>query len=83
MVQKFQHILLQVTEDGFDHGGENWGSFDVWRTKFPCVIAADFNNRHPERLPISHNIVRCLISKFQETGIVAGKARSARPKFWN
>ena len=23
MVQKLQHILLQVTEDGFDHGGEN------------------------------------------------------------
>ena len=35
-VQKLQHILLQVTEDGFDHGGENWVHFDVWRTKFPC-----------------------------------------------
>ena len=23
MVQKLQHILLQVTEDGFDHGGGN------------------------------------------------------------
>ena len=23
MVQKLPHILLQVTEDGFDHGGEN------------------------------------------------------------
>ena len=23
MVQKLQHILLQVTGDGFDHGGEN------------------------------------------------------------
>ena len=23
MVQKLQHILLQVTEDCFDHGGEN------------------------------------------------------------
>ena len=23
MVQKLQYILLQVTEDGFDHGGEN------------------------------------------------------------
>ena len=23
MVQKLQNILLQVTEDGFDHGGEN------------------------------------------------------------
>ena len=23
MVQKLQHIFLQVTEDGFDHGGEN------------------------------------------------------------
>ena len=23
MVQKLQHILFQVTEDGFDHGGEN------------------------------------------------------------
>ena len=23
------------------------------------VIAADFNNRHPERPPISHNTVRC------------------------
>ena len=23
MVQKLQHILLQVTEDGFGHGGEN------------------------------------------------------------
>ena len=32
------------------------------------VIAADFNNRHPERLPISHNTVKCLISKFRETG---------------
>ena len=35
------------------------------------VIAADFNNRHPERLPISQNTVRCLISKFRETGTVA------------
>ena len=23
MVQKLQHILLQITEDGFDQGGEN------------------------------------------------------------
>ena len=23
MVQKLQRILLQVTDDGFDHGGEN------------------------------------------------------------
>ena len=23
MVQKLQHILLQVTKDGFDHGGKN------------------------------------------------------------
>lgn len=44
------------------------------------VIAADFNNRHPERPPISHNTVRCLISKFRETGTVADKARSGRPK---
>ena len=44
------------------------------------VIAAEFNNRHPERLPISHNTVRCLIFKFQETGTVADKARSGRPK---
>ena len=44
------------------------------------VIAADFNNRHPERLPISHNTVRCLISKFQETGTVADKVRSGHPK---
>ena len=36
-----------------------------------CVITADFNNRHPERLPISHNTVRCFISKFRETGTVA------------
>ena len=35
------------------------------------VIAADFNNRHPERLPISNNTVRCLIFKFRETGTVA------------
>ena len=34
------------------------------------VVAADFNNRHPERLPISHNTDRCLISKLQETGTV-------------
>ena len=44
------------------------------------VIAADFNKRHPERLPISHKTVRCLISKVQETGTVADKARSGRPK---
>ena len=44
------------------------------------VIAADFNSRHPERLPNSHNTVRCLISKFTETGTVADKARSGRPK---
>ena len=44
------------------------------------VIAADFNNRHPERLAISHNTVRCLTSKFRETGNVADKARSGRPK---
>ena len=35
------------------------------------VIAADFNNRHPERLPISHNTGRCFISKFRGTGTVA------------
>ena len=29
MIQKLQHILLQVTEDDFDHGGENWGHFDI------------------------------------------------------
>ena len=34
------------------------------------VIAAYFNNRHPERLPISHNTGRCLISKFREIGTV-------------
>ena len=44
------------------------------------VIVADFNNRHLERLPISHNTHRCLISKFQETGTVADKAWSGRPK---
>ena len=44
------------------------------------VIAADFYNRHPERLPISHNTVRCLISIFRETGTVAAKAQSGRPK---
>ena len=44
------------------------------------VIAVDFNNRHPERHPISHNTVRCLISKFRETGTVADKAWSGRPK---
>ena len=44
------------------------------------VVAADFNNRDPERLPTSHNTVRCLISKFRETGIVADKARNDRPK---
>ena len=44
------------------------------------VIAADFNNRHPERLLISHNTVRCLISKLRETGTVAHKTRSGRPK---
>ena len=32
---KLQHFLLHVTEDGFDHGEENWGHFDVWTTKFP------------------------------------------------
>ena len=44
------------------------------------VIAADFNNRHPERLPISQNTVRCLIFKFRKTGTVAEKAQSGRPK---
>ena len=44
------------------------------------VIAADFNNQHPERLPVSHSTGRCLISKFQDTGTVAHKARSGRPK---
>ena len=38
-VTSLQHILLQVTEDGFDHGGENWGHFNVWRTTFPeCQV---------------------------------------------
>ena len=44
------------------------------------VIAADCNNRHPERPPISHSTVSCLPSKFRETGTVADKARSGRPK---
>ena len=35
------------------------------------VIATDYNNRHPERLPISHNNIRYLISKFRGTGTVA------------
>ena len=67
MVQKLQHILLQVTEGGFDHRGENWSHFDIWRRSFR-VITADFNNRHPQRLPILHNALSCLISKFRETG---------------
>ena len=44
------------------------------------VVAADFNNRHPERLPISDNTVVCLISKLRETGTVADKARSGLTK---
>ena len=28
--------FLQVTEDCFDLGGENWGHFDVGNTTFPC-----------------------------------------------
>ena len=40
------------------------------------VTAADFNNRHPERLKISHNTVRCLISKFRGTGTVGNSVSS-------
>ena len=34
------------------------------------VIAADFNDQHPERLTISHNTARCLIFIFREIGTV-------------
>ena len=44
------------------------------------VVAAEFNARHPEREPISHNGVAQLISRFRETGSVADKPRSGRPK---
>ena len=45
------------------------------------VIPEDFNNRHPERLLISHNTqVHFFFFKFRETGIVADKAQSVRPK---
>ena len=45
------------------------------------VIAVDFNNRHPERLPISHNTGRFLISKFRETETVADSV-SRYSTFW-
>ena len=67
MVQKLQHILLQVTEDGFDHGEEEIEVILMSGERSFRVTAADFNNRHPEKLPISHDTVRCLISKFRET----------------
>ncbi|KAL6490721.1 hypothetical protein MHYP_G00010660 [Metynnis hypsauchen] len=44
------------------------------------IVAADFNNCHPERLPISHSTVASLIAKFRETGTVDDKLRSGRPK---
>ena len=34
------------------------------------AIADDFNNRHPERMPIAHGTVGKLIAKFKETGRV-------------
>ncbi|XP_039463695.1 X-linked retinitis pigmentosa GTPase regulator-interacting protein 1-like [Oreochromis aureus] len=34
------------------------------------VIAADFNQRHPERPPIAHSTVSRLLAKFRETGSV-------------
>ncbi|KAL7855648.1 hypothetical protein AOLI_G00192520 [Acnodon oligacanthus] len=43
------------------------------------IIAADFNNRHPVRPPISHRTVASLIIKFRETGTVDDNPRSGRP----
>ena len=71
MVQKLQHILLQVTEDGIHHEGENCEGILMSGELSFRVIAADFNYRHKETLPISHSTVRCLISNFRETGSVA------------
>ena len=45
-----------------------------------CIRAADFKNRHAERLPVSHNTVGCLISKFRDTGTLAHKGRSGHPE---
>ena len=43
-------------------------------------VAEEFNNRHPGRGPVSHSTVCRLIQRFQETGSVADRKRSGRPK---
>ena len=43
-------------------------------------VAEEFNNRHPERGPLSHSTVSRLIQRFIETGSVADRQRSGRPK---
>ena len=52
MVQKLQNILLQVTEYGFGTEERIEVILKSGERSFR-VIAAEFNNRHLERLPIS------------------------------
>jgi transposase len=42
-------------------------------------VADEFNGRHPERNPITHNPVGKLVKKFKETGSAVDKPRVGRP----
>lgn len=42
-------------------------------------VAAEFNQRHPEREPVSHSTVGRLLAKFKSTGSVHDASRSGRP----
>jgi transposase len=42
-------------------------------------VADEFNDRHPQRNPITHSAVGKLVKKFKETGSVVDKPRVGRP----
>jgi len=53
--------------------------YRTWGDRSVRAVAAEFNERHPDRHPVSHVSVAQLFTRFMETGSVADRPRSGRP----
>jgi hypothetical protein len=51
----------------------------TWGDRSTRAVAAEFNERHPDRHPVSHVSVAQLFTRFMVTGSVADRPRSGRP----
>jgi len=51
----------------------------TWGDRSARAVAAEFNERHPDRHPVSHVSVAQLFTRFMKTGSVADRPRSGRP----